>query len=43
MVARVNPRRPPHKGETLRLVPIVGEVHVFDVQTGERLNPAPAA
>ena len=43
VVARVNPRRPPRKGETLRLVPTVGEVHVFDVQTGERLSPAPAA
>jgi hypothetical protein len=42
VVARVNPRRPPRKGETLRLVPTVGEVHVFDVQTGERLSPAPA-
>jgi multiple sugar transport system ATP-binding protein len=43
VVARVNPRRPPRKGDTLRLVPTVGEVHVFDVQTGERLSPAPAA
>jgi multiple sugar transport system ATP-binding protein len=43
VVARVNARRPPSKGETLRLVPTVGEVHVFDIQTGERLSPAPAA
>jgi len=43
VVARVNARRPPSKGETLHLVPTVNEVHVFDVQTGERLSSAPPA
>ena len=43
VVARVNARRPPSKGETLHLVPTVNEVHVFDVKTGERLSSAPAA
>jgi len=42
VVARVNPRRPPHKGETVRLIPTADEVYVFDIQTGERLSSAPA-
>jgi multiple sugar transport system ATP-binding protein len=42
VVARVNPRRPPHKGDMVRLVPTAEEVHVFDFQTGERVIPAAA-
>ncbi|BBH68471.1 ABC transporter ATP-binding protein [Actinoplanes sp. OR16] len=42
VVARVDPRRPPHKGETVRLTPVADEVYLFDVETGERLTPAPA-
>jgi multiple sugar transport system ATP-binding protein len=43
VVARVDPRRPPRKGETLRLVPTADEVYVFDLRTGERLSSSPAS
>jgi multiple sugar transport system ATP-binding protein len=42
VVARVNPRRPPRKGDVLRLVPTADEVHIFDFETGERVVPAAA-
>jgi multiple sugar transport system ATP-binding protein len=42
IVARANPRRPPHRGETVRLMPTADQVHLFDVQTGERVSPAAA-
>jgi multiple sugar transport system ATP-binding protein len=37
IVARVDPKHPPHKGDRVRLAPAGGEVHVFDTATGERL------
>jgi multiple sugar transport system ATP-binding protein len=37
-IARVDGRRPPAKGETIYLAPKQGHVHVFDVQSGERLG-----
>ncbi len=38
VVARIDPRRPPQKGTTLRLVPDHALVVVFDADTGERLS-----
>jgi multiple sugar transport system ATP-binding protein len=38
MIARVDPRRPPAKGEQVRLAPVAGETHVFSTKTGERLS-----
>jgi multiple sugar transport system ATP-binding protein len=42
VVARVNARRPPLKGDSVRLVPTADEVHMFDLETGERVVPAAA-
>jgi multiple sugar transport system ATP-binding protein len=41
VVARVDPKRPPRKGETVRLMPTAEEVYVFDVKTGDRLGAGP--
>jgi multiple sugar transport system ATP-binding protein len=38
LVARVDGRRHPHAGETVTLSAIPGHVHVFDAESGERLN-----
>jgi multiple sugar transport system ATP-binding protein len=38
MVARVDGRDHPHKAETVFLNPGHGIMHIFDVETGERLN-----
>jgi multiple sugar transport system ATP-binding protein len=38
IIARVDGRRPPAKGEVLRVTPRQGHVHLFDVSTGERLG-----
>jgi len=38
LVARVDGRDQPHKGETVYLNPEGGIMHIFDVETGERLN-----
>jgi len=38
LVARVNPKNPPHKGEKVRLAPTGGDVHVFDTASGQRLS-----
>jgi multiple sugar transport system ATP-binding protein len=37
LIARVDARRPPGQGESVRLRPLAGEAHVFDAATGERL------
>jgi multiple sugar transport system ATP-binding protein len=37
VIARVDARRPPAQGETVRLRPVAGEAHLFDPETGERL------
>jgi multiple sugar transport system ATP-binding protein len=37
VIARVDSRRPPAQGETLRLRPLADEAHLFDPATGERL------
>ena len=37
LIARVDARRPPKQGESVRLRPLAGEAHVFDPATGERL------
>ena len=37
LIARVDPRKPPGKGERIRLAP-TGDVHLFDPQTGGRLS-----
>ena len=37
LIARVDARRPPGQGESVRLRPLAGEAHVFDPATGERL------
>lgn len=39
VIARVDPRQPPAKGERVHLRIRPGEVHVFSVKTGERLAP----
>ncbi|GAB3686837.1 ABC transporter ATP-binding protein [Angustibacter aerolatus] len=38
IIARVDGRRPPQKGETVHLIPEVGHVHLFDKTSGERLG-----
>ena len=38
VIARVDGRRPPAKGEVVRIAPSMEHVHVFDTQTGLRLN-----
>jgi len=38
IVARVDGRRHPNAGEKVVLAPVPGHVHVFDLETGERLN-----
>ncbi|MBN9194299.1 TOBE domain-containing protein, partial [Microbacterium sp.] len=38
LVARVDGRRHPNAGETVTLAPVTGHVHVFDVETGDRLT-----
>jgi multiple sugar transport system ATP-binding protein len=38
IIARVDGRRPPRKGEVVHLVPEPHHVHLFDKQTGERLG-----
>ena len=37
LVARVDPRRAPSKGDTVRVAPSPEAVHVFDADTGQRL------
>ncbi len=37
-LARVDGRRPPKRGESVRLVPKAGHVHLFDAESGNRLN-----
>jgi multiple sugar transport system ATP-binding protein len=37
VIARVDSRRPPEQGETVRLRPLAEEAHLFDPGTGERL------
>ncbi|WP_146340745.1 ABC transporter ATP-binding protein [Nesterenkonia sp. NBAIMH1] len=41
VIVRVNGRRPPAKGETVRLKPQPDAVHLFDIETGLRLNGEP--
>ncbi|NYD53379.1 ABC transporter ATP-binding protein [Microbacterium pseudoresistens] len=41
IVARVDGRRHPNAGETVVLAPIEGHVHLFDIESGERLNEKP--
>jgi multiple sugar transport system ATP-binding protein len=38
IIARVDGRRPPAKGEVVHVVPRRGHVHLFDVGSGERLG-----
>ena len=38
IMARVDGRRPPMKGDTLHFAPKTDHIHLFDVETGERLN-----
>ena len=38
LIVRVGGRRPPQKGETVYIKPSADYVHLFDVQTGLRLN-----
>ena len=38
IIARVDGRRPPMKGETLRFAPKADHVHLFDAETGLRLG-----
>ncbi len=38
LVSRVDGRDHPHKGDTVFLTPAGGIMHLFDVETGERLN-----
>ena len=38
IVARVDGRRHPNAGETVVLAPVPGHVHVFDLESGERLT-----
>jgi multiple sugar transport system ATP-binding protein len=37
-LARVDGRRPPARGETVRLVPKAGHVHLFNSESGIRLG-----
>jgi multiple sugar transport system ATP-binding protein len=43
VVARVDPRRPPRKGETVHLMPTTEEVYLFDLETGKRLISSPVS
>jgi len=38
IIARVDGRRPPGKGEVVHVTPRRGHVHLFDVGSGERLG-----
>ena len=38
VIVRVDGRRPPMKGETVRIRPSIDHVHLFDSETGLRLN-----
>jgi len=38
LVARVDPKRPPEKGETVNFAPVVDQLHYFDTETGQRLD-----
>ena len=38
IIARVDGRKPPRKGETVAFAPKHGHVHLFSTATGERLN-----
>ena len=38
IIARVDPRRPPMKGDTVYLRPRESEMHVFSIATGQRLG-----
>ena len=38
IVSRVDGRRPPMKGDTLYFAPKTDHIHLFDVETGERIN-----
>ena len=38
VMARVDGRRPPMKGDTLYFAPKTDHIHLFDVETGERIN-----
>jgi multiple sugar transport system ATP-binding protein len=37
VIARVDGRRPPQKGEVVEFAPKPGHVHIFSTETGERL------
>lgn len=41
LVARVDGRRHPNAGDTVVLAPVAGHVHLFDIETGDRLNEQP--
>ena len=41
LVARVDGRRHPMAGDTVVLAPIPGHVHLFDIESGNRLNEKP--
>src|SRR5690606_27280992 len=41
IVARVDGRTHPNAGEKVGLAPIPGHVHLFDIESGERLNTKP--
>ncbi|WP_298865572.1 ABC transporter ATP-binding protein [Microbacterium sp.] len=41
LVARVDGRRHPNAGEKITLAPVAGHVHLFDIESGERLNEKP--
>ncbi|MGF3056866.1 ABC transporter ATP-binding protein [Microbacterium sp. YY-01] len=38
IVARVDGRNHPNAGETITMAPVVGHLHLFDLETGDRLN-----
>ncbi|MGZ4774540.1 MAG: ABC transporter ATP-binding protein [Oryzihumus sp.] len=38
IIARVDGRRPPTKGETVHFAPKQGHVHLFNIETGERIG-----
>ncbi len=38
VIVRVDGRRPPQKGESVRIRPNIDHVHLFDTETGLRLN-----
>ena len=42
LVARVNPKNPPGKGQTVSLAPTPEQVHFFDATNGHRLPDAPS-